>query len=101
MESSTNQNYLRVCLIIYTSTPTEPSQAMTDDAEAYEFYAETELSELAYLIIEENRHFNPNFLVKADSHHLVELLRQYIEVPNPFLKNPEEEANSDDDYVED
>jgi hypothetical protein len=73
---------------------------MTNDEEAYNFYLETELSDLAYQIIQLNQHHSPQFLTNADSTGLIELLKKYIEVPNPFVNNAGDEQESDDDYLD-
>lgn len=73
---------------------------MTNDEEAYHFYLETELSDLAYQIIQLNQHHSPQFLTHADSTSLIGLLKQYIEVPNPFVNNAGGEQESDDDYFD-
>ena len=70
---------------------------MTDDTEAYTFYVETELSELAYQLIDLRRTSSPELLFGADSSSLTELLTRYISIPNPFIRNTGEESDSEDD----
>ena len=70
---------------------------MTDDNEAYTFYVETELSELAYQLIDLRRKSSPELFSRADSSSLTELLTRFISIPNPFIQTTGEEGNSDDD----
>lgn len=73
---------------------------MTNDEEAYMFYVETELSEIAYQLIDNCRQNTPELLSQVDSHSLTELFIHHISVPNPFIGNKGEESGEDDEYWE-
>ena len=79
----------------------KPDGDVFHEDEHSHFWTRSHLEDISYEIMEYCRNYAPTLLESGTSYDLVEIMSEYIRVPNPFQVNDDkgiDELQTEDDY---